>query len=270
MNKFSLIIGIITILFCFPVNAQEIQEIRSKHKTDEQVLRHFKEVLWPKAYREQDTLLLDKLLDDKFQMVEANGDYSDKKLEIAYIKKNKPSYTTFNYKIERLEIFKNGTAVITGTGTVKGQNSNGNYTTTYHSSNNLIKVKKEWKAINSQVSGVKTEYDEINKLLDLYVLGLQKGDLSLLRKAFLSEGQFCILTNDNNIQCQKFNEVLDTWVKQPDPNTNGKILGQEMQGSMAKVTFKLNFSNKVFVDYLTMYKSVNGWTIVAKTTQIQK
>ncbi|KER11122.1 MAG: hypothetical protein HY22_00125 [[Candidatus Thermochlorobacteriaceae] bacterium GBChlB] len=267
MIKFSLITGIITILFCFSVNAQEI---RSKHKTDEQVLRHLKEVLWPKAYREQDTLLLDELLDDKFQMVEANGDYSDKNLEIAYIKKNKPSYTSFNYKIERLDIFKNGTAVITGTGTIKGQNSNGNYTTTYHSSNNFIKVKKKWKAINSHVSGVKTEYEEIKKLLDLYVLGLQKGDLSLLRQAFLSDGQFCILSSDNNIQCQKFSEVLDTWVKSPDPNTNGKILGQEMQGSMAKVTFKLNFSNKVFVDYLTLYKSVNGWTIVAKTTQIQK
>ena len=267
MNKFSLLPTVITMLLCYSGKAQEIT---SKQKTDEQILRHFKEVLWPKAYREQDTLLLDKLLDDKFQMVEANGDYSDKKSEIAYIKKNKPSYTTFNYKIERLGIFKNGTAVISGTGTVKGQNANGNYTTTYHSSNNLIKVKNEWRAINSQVSGVKTEYEDINKVLDFYVTGLKKGDLGLLQQAFLSEGQFCLLLDGNNIQCQKFIEVLDKWVELPDPNANGKILGQEVQGSMAKVTFKLNFSNKVFIDYLTMYKSVNGWIVVAKTTQVQK
>lgn len=125
-------------------------------------------------------------------------------------------------------------------------------------------------AINSQVSGVKTEYEDINKVLDLYVIGLQKGDMSLLQQAFFSEGQFCMLSIENDVQCQKFAEVLSGWVKWPDLNAVGKILSQELQGLMARVTFKLNFDGKVFIDYLTMYKSKNGWTIVAKTTWIQK
>lgn len=37
---------------------------------DTLVLKNLKEVLWPKAYREQDTVLLGQILDDSFQMIE--------------------------------------------------------------------------------------------------------------------------------------------------------------------------------------------------------
>lgn len=35
--------------------------------------------LWPRAYREQDTELLDRLLDDSFQMIDSEGKRSNKK-----------------------------------------------------------------------------------------------------------------------------------------------------------------------------------------------
>ncbi len=122
---------------------------------DRQALIHLKTVQWPKAYREQDTVLLKRILADEFQMIEASGEVSTKKLEVAYVKKNKPSYSSFTYTIQRLDIFENGTAIVSGTGLVKGTGKNGAYETTYASSNVLIKRHGQWQAIASHVSGVK-------------------------------------------------------------------------------------------------------------------
>jgi hypothetical protein len=112
---------------------------------DKAKLRYFKTVEWPKAYREQDTILLNRLLADEFQMIEASGDVSTKRAEIDYIKKHKPSYTSFVYNIQRLDIFENGTAIVSGTGTILGRDEDGAYETTYASSNVLIKRRGQWR-----------------------------------------------------------------------------------------------------------------------------
>src|SRR4030095_15136472 len=82
--------------------------------SDEETLRHIKEVEWPKAYREQDTVLLDKILAEEFKMISSDGEYSTKKEQIQYIKTHKPHYTSFKFEIKRLEIFENGTAIVSG------------------------------------------------------------------------------------------------------------------------------------------------------------
>ncbi|SNS76123.1 protein of unknown function [Ekhidna lutea] len=124
---------------------------------DEATLRNFKTVLWPQAYNEQDTALLNQLLHDKFQMMDDNGDSFTKDDELEYISNYAPTHDEFEYNITRLDLFDNGTAVIAGTGTMKGVDGNEAYITTYKSSNILVKVQGQWKAINSHVSGVKEE-----------------------------------------------------------------------------------------------------------------
>lgn len=110
-----------------------------------------KEVEWPKAYREQDTVLLDRILGDDFQMVRDNGDWSNKEKEMQRIKESAPSYDEFRFEIKRLEVHENGTAVVAGTGHVLKDSIK----TIYQSSNILIQRKGVWKAILSHVSGVK-------------------------------------------------------------------------------------------------------------------
>jgi hypothetical protein len=39
-------------------------------------------VEWPRAYREQDVALLDRILADEFQMIDADGNWSTKAEEI--------------------------------------------------------------------------------------------------------------------------------------------------------------------------------------------
>src|SRR5262245_58147668 len=93
------------LLFFIGVNAKAQAD-------DESTLRHIKEVEWPKAYREQDTALLDKILADEFKMIGSDGEYSGKAEQIQYIKTHKPNYISFKFQIKRLEIFENGTAVV--------------------------------------------------------------------------------------------------------------------------------------------------------------
>jgi len=135
--------------------ARDEYEGKKNQEKDEATLRYLKEVEWPKAYREQDTVLLDRILAKEFQRIGSDGESSTKRDEIEYIKTHKPSYISFNFKIERLEIFENNTAVVSGTGTIRNKDSEGLYDLIYQSSNILIKRNGLWKAISSHTSGDK-------------------------------------------------------------------------------------------------------------------
>lgn len=124
---------------------------------DETTLRHLKEVLWPKAYAEQDVALLDSILADEFEMIDADGNAFTKADELAYIKSTRPNYDSLVFRVKRLDLFENGTAIVAGEGTVSGKDDEGPYLFTYQSTNVLIKRNGAWKAIASHVSGVKPD-----------------------------------------------------------------------------------------------------------------
>ena len=120
-------------------------------------LREIKEVLWPKAYREQDTALLDQILANEFESIDAEGARSTKAEELDYIRKNKPGYDSFRFEIKRLQVFPNRTAIVSGTGHVVTEpkdGKNGSHTE-YQSSNVFVERDGRWQAIASHVSGVK-------------------------------------------------------------------------------------------------------------------
>ena len=114
---------------------------------DYETLRHFKTVLWPQAYRTQDVELLDRLLHDSFEMFDGDGNRSTKAEELESIRVNRWDPGSFEYRIERLQIYQEAFAVIAGTGIAE------NYT--YKSSNFLVKEDGVWRAIASHVSGRK-------------------------------------------------------------------------------------------------------------------
>ena len=122
---------------------------------DERVLRQIKEVEWPKAYQEQDTVLLNSILADEFKMINSDGEYSTKQDQLNYIKTHKSDNISFKFEIKRLEVFPNGTAIVSGTGTARRKDAKGEYTLIYQSSNVFIKRNGNWKAIASHTSGDK-------------------------------------------------------------------------------------------------------------------
>ena len=147
-------IGIL-ILFCSLSACQKTQTESPSTSiitaSDHGILKNLKEIQWPKAYREQDTVLLDKILGDDFQMIDAGGTWSDKAGELEWIKEHAMEHDSFRYEIKRLDVLDNGTALICGTGHI----INDSIETIYQSSNILIKRNGMWKAVASHVSGVK-------------------------------------------------------------------------------------------------------------------
>lgn len=131
----ALLIAAMT-LACIPLHADQ---------TDEETLRHFKTVLWPQAYRTQDTELLDTLLHPSFEMLDDQGNRSTKAGELDYIENNSWNPANFRYTIERLDVYDGRFAVVDGTGTTDSYS--------YTSSNYLIKEDGRWQAIGSHVSG---------------------------------------------------------------------------------------------------------------------
>ncbi len=130
--------------FAFPAQAGEA--------SDEETLRHFKTVLWPQAYRTQDAELLDRLLHDSFEMIDGDGERSTKREEIEFVSNNAWDPGSFEYRIERLDIYDNGVAIVDGTGVAERY--------TYKSSNVLIKENGVWRAIASHVSGYRETASE--------------------------------------------------------------------------------------------------------------
>jgi len=120
---------------------------------DEAALRELKEVLWPKAYFEQDTALLDRILADEFRMIDGSGAWSTKADELEWVADNKPAYDSLVFEIRRLEIFNGDAAVVAGTGTIHGSDEDGPYVAEYQSTNVLVKRDGEWRAVASHVSG---------------------------------------------------------------------------------------------------------------------
>ncbi|MDX1476295.1 MAG: nuclear transport factor 2 family protein [Saprospiraceae bacterium] len=149
---------ILLILGCALLTVIDLQAQQVKIEPDVATLRHLKEVLWPQAYREQDTSLLDQILAAEFQLIDDQGNVYNKADELAYIQQHKPSYDTFRFEITRLDIFENGTAIVSGIGHITGKDDLGAYVTTYRSSNVLIKRASLWKAVASHVSGINKQH----------------------------------------------------------------------------------------------------------------
>ncbi len=127
--------------------------VAADRSADEVALRELKEVLWPKAYFEQDTELLGRILAPEFQMVDGDGNWSTRAEELDWVGKNKPAYDSLTFELKRLDIFENGTAIAAGTGTIRGTDENGPYVAQYQSTNVLIKRDGAWRAVASHVSG---------------------------------------------------------------------------------------------------------------------
>jgi len=85
-------------------------------ENDSATLVHFKKMDCPKAYREQDTVLLDRMLGEDFQVIDAYGNWHTKKNELDWIKKNTADNDSFWYEIKRMDIYENGPAIVNGTG----------------------------------------------------------------------------------------------------------------------------------------------------------
>jgi ketosteroid isomerase-like protein len=122
-------------------------------------LRQLKEVLWPKAYRENDAELLARILHPQFVMVSADGRWFTREDELASLPGSTWPHEQFNFEIRRLDVYHDHTAIISGQGRASGNGSDGPYCFTYQSSNVLVRDDHGWRAVASHVSGIQRDCD---------------------------------------------------------------------------------------------------------------
>lgn len=149
MRAFLRAFGFALVIATGPIDASADDTVEA----DAEVLRVLKQEHWPMAYRQQDTALLDRILADEFQMIDGSGDWSAKQDELDWVARNRPAYDSLEFEIRRLDIFENGTAIVAGTGHIRGTDDEGPYVAEYQSTNVLIKRDGTWRAIASHVSG---------------------------------------------------------------------------------------------------------------------
>lgn len=126
---------------------------------DEAELRQLKETTWPRAYRERDVELLDRILDADFVLVSADGSWSTKADELAGLPFRTWPHDSFEFEIKRLDLYNDTTAIISGEGRATGMDAGKRYCLRYQSSNVLIRRDVGWRAVLSHVSGVETRCD---------------------------------------------------------------------------------------------------------------
>lgn len=123
---------------------------------DEAELRKLKETTWPQAYRERDVELLDRILDEDFVLVSADGRWSSKADELASLPASTWPHDSFEFEIKRLDLYNDNTAIISGEGRATGTDAGEPYCLRYQSSNVLVRRDSGWRAVLSHVSGVDT------------------------------------------------------------------------------------------------------------------
>ncbi len=153
--KYSYLFHVTTFFLVISCGPQGQGDSPTISAADVETLRNIKMELWAKAYEEQDTTLLGQLLHDKYQLIDDTGEVYSKNDEMTYVSQYGPTYESFVYEIDQIEVFPNGTAVVTGRGAMRGTDDEGNYLTTYKESNSFVKEGDAWRAINTHVSGVK-------------------------------------------------------------------------------------------------------------------
>lgn len=129
---------------------------------DAEQLTRLKQDLWPEAYREHEVELLDSILDDSFILVDAQGNWTNKQQELAFLPDYNWPHSRFEYRIKRLELISDDAAIVAGEGMAQGTEESGPYCLRYQSSNVLVRRSQGWKAVLSHVSGVETRCDSKN------------------------------------------------------------------------------------------------------------
>lgn len=134
-----------------------ISTLQAESLSDVEYLTELKTTHWPSIYQRSDVAALRELTHPDFVIIDANGNITTRSEELIFLESFQWPHSEFQYDIESIKLFENGTAIVAGTGRASGKNKRGDYCFVYTSSNVLIKTERRWQAIQSHVSGFKAE-----------------------------------------------------------------------------------------------------------------
>lgn len=113
-------------------------------------------------------------------------------------------------------------------------------------------------ALNKNKQEIKTA------IINYYFTGRKKGDTTLLKEIFHPDARLITVANG-----QKAEESVEAYFKhvaaQGAVNCITEILDTDVTGTIAHAKTKFDYGAKIYVDYLNLIRTGEGWKIINKT-----
>jgi hypothetical protein len=117
-------------------------------------------------------------------------------------------------------------------------------------------------------------HDEVEAVIDCYLVGLYTGDVRKLRQAFHPNCQLHSLDSEGAVAALPRDAWLELVAQRQSPQAMGHAREQEIlsvdiaNSKMAAVKLKFTVPQRCFTDFLLLLNSDEGWRIIAKSYTI--
>ena len=118
-------------------------------------------------------------------------------------------------------------------------------------------------AAESKVSPVEKQ---VRDVINLHIDGIRQGDAAVLKKAWDVKDAQVKHVVGGRVLSASIEKSIELWAAKPAPKATGEILSVDVVGGqMAMAKVRLSWHGGIFTDYLTLFKTAQGWKIVEKT-----
>lgn len=132
-----------------------LAQVSKAQSSEELAINKLLQVTWPEAIVEGDADLLDKILNDDFEKVDALGNWSNKEDEINSSHASLVPPDSIIVEVTRIRFMGVRNALAVTRSTEVSNNEEGRYSTSYWSSHLLEIMGQDWKVLASHISGRK-------------------------------------------------------------------------------------------------------------------
>jgi Putative lumazine-binding len=118
------------------------------------------------------------------------------------------------------------------------------------------------------VTATTTDYDEIVRVVQLYVDGFNDHDIAKFKEAFHENAWIFFTEPDGTLYKDLISNCFEEWIAEPEPDIVGRIISVNQAGDVASVL--LGFDNAAdlpnsWVDIHSLLRIDGAWKIMNKT-----
>ena len=112
------------------------------------------------------------------------------------------------------------------------------------------------------------DYDEIVRVIQLYVDGFNYGDIEKFREAFHSDARITYTNSDGELVSNLIYDCIEDWSSDPGEDIHGRIISVTQAGDVASVLLGFDYKPDLangWVDIHSLLRLDGTWTIMNKT-----
>jgi hypothetical protein len=111
------------------------------------------------------------------------------------------------------------------------------------------------------------DYDEIVRVVRLYIDGFNDNDISKFREAFDEDAWIFFIDADGNLHKKLISESFEEWASPPNSEIVGRIISVTQVGDAASVQLSFDPKGKSYgwIDFHNLVRISGVWKITNKT-----